>query len=222
VTTQSATKLYRMEANYATSRLALHVASGAYLEFLPDYLIPYRNARLYTEITLEISDDATLVFSDGLAPGRTGHGESFEYDLVFTRLTATDTAGRLRFTDTVVARPRQRDPRRTGLLGRRSHLGSLYVLTGRIPAAELAEQLHACLQGSADADGAASRLPGDDGAVIRVLADTSQALQAGLYRAWQVVRGSVLGVGVPHVHTIKYGREPLVPERAGSPGGGCP
>ncbi len=209
VTTQSATKLYRMERNYATSRLALRVCAGAYLEFLPDYLIPYRNARLYQEIALEVSDDATLVLSDGLAPGRVTHGESFAYDLVFTRLTAVDAGGGLRLTDTVLSQPGRRDPRRAGILGGQSHLGSLYVLTRRTPAAELAERLHACLQGLADADGAASRLPGSDGAVVRVLGDTSHAVQAGLHRAWEAARGSILGVGVPRVHTIKYGREPL-------------
>lgn len=71
VTTQSATQLYRMERNYATQRV--RVEPGAYLEFLPDYLIPYRGARFYQEIAVEVADGATLLLGrPGLRPRRLG------------------------------------------------------------------------------------------------------------------------------------------------------
>ena len=211
VTTQSATKLYRMEQNYATQRMSIRVEPGAYVEFLPDYLIPYRGARLYQEIDLQVADGGTLLFSDALAPGRVASGEAFAYDLLFTRIRASDEAGRLRFADTLLLEPARADPRRPGLLGGHPNIGTLYVLTGRVNAAELANRLHACLQGIDGLDAGASRLPRDDGAVVRLRGVSMPLVQAACQRAWQAVRQAILGVGVPPVHRIKYGREPELP-----------
>lgn len=208
VTTQSATKLYRMERNYATQRVRVVVEPGAYLELLPDYLIPYRNARFYQEVTLEVAADATLLLWDALAPGRAASGETFAYDLLSTRVQAREGAGGLRFTDTLSLEPGRCDPRRSGLLAGRSNVGTFYVLTGQLGAPELAAQLHECVQTTPGVDGGASQLPGGDGAVARVLGFSSRAIQAALHRLWRMVRASILGVDVPRVHSMKYGQEP--------------
>lgn len=208
VTTQSATKLYRMDRNYATQRVRVRVEAGAYLELLPDYLIPYRNARFYQEVELEVADDATLLFSDALAPGRAASGETFAYDLLCARVQARDLAGGLRFTDTLLLEPGRCDPRRSGLLAGRSDVGTLYVLTRAIGAADLADRLDDCVRAVPGVVGGASWLP--DVVVARVLGDSSRAIQAALQNAWRTVRKTILGVDVPKVHSVKYGREPTI------------
>src|SRR5512142_726607 len=45
VTTQSATKIHSMDANYAVQTQTFTVADSAYLEYLPEPLIPHRQAR---------------------------------------------------------------------------------------------------------------------------------------------------------------------------------
>lgn len=214
VTTQSATKLYRMERNFATQRISIRVEPGAYVEFLPDYLIPYRGARLYQEIDLHLAEGGTLLFSDALAPGRVASGESFAYDLLFTSIRASDEAGRLRFVDTLLLDPAPADPRRPGLLGGCPNLATLYVLTNTVGAAELAGRLHACLQGIDGLDAGASRLPGNDGAVVRLRGVSMPLVQAACHRARWTARQAILGVGVPPVRRIKYGREPELPQTA--------
>lgn len=62
----------------------------------------------------------------------------FAYGLLYTRLEARDLSRGLRFTDTLLLEPGQRDPRRIGLLAGRSDLGTLYVLTRAIGSGELA------------------------------------------------------------------------------------
>jgi urease accessory protein len=208
VTTQSATKLYRMEHNYATQRLNVQAAQGAYVEFLPDYLIPYRGARLYQEIDLCVADDATLLFSDAVAGGRVNSGELFAYDLLFTRLNARNTDGALRLVDTVVLEPGRTTPSDPGLLGRHNSFGTLYVFTHMTGAAELADTLYQSLQGVSGVDAGASRLPYGAGVVVRILGENMGLVQAALHRTWQVTRQVLLGVGVPPLHSMKYGREP--------------
>ena len=106
VTTQAMPKVYRMEQNYGTQRITMNIESGAYFEYLPDVLVPYNNGRFYQEMDLTVADDATLVFSDAVSPGREARGESFEYDLIITRVTAQTPEGRLRLADTIVLEPK--------------------------------------------------------------------------------------------------------------------
>ena len=56
ITTQAATKIYRMEKNYATQILNITLDKGSYAEFLPDMIIPYRDSRFYQEVNLKIHE----------------------------------------------------------------------------------------------------------------------------------------------------------------------
>lgn len=149
--------------------------------------------------------------SDALASGRAASGEIFAYDLLFTRLQARDLGGKLRFTDTLVLEPGQREPRRAGLLAGCSDLATLYVLTGQLDAAGLADQLDGCVQATPGVEGGASRLPRADGAVARVLGHSSRAVQAALHQLWRIARALILGVDVPTLYRVKYGQEPRPP-----------
>src|ERR671919_2686033 len=59
ITTQGATRIYRMEKNYATQIVNIIVDDGCYFEFIPDQIIPYRNSRFYQTVSLSIHDNAT-------------------------------------------------------------------------------------------------------------------------------------------------------------------
>jgi urease accessory protein len=208
VTTQSATKLYRMERNYATQRVWLRALSGAYLEFLPDYLIPYRGARFYQELELEVADDATVLLSDSFAPGRVASGELFAYELLWTRVRAGDLEGRLRFSDTTRLQPARHAPGRVGMLGTHRDLATLYVVTRQVDAGELEAALYECVAAAPDVWSGVSRLPDGAGVVVRVMGPHSRAVQTALYGAWRVTRRLLLGTEAPALQALKYGFEP--------------
>ena len=65
VTTQSATKIHSMDANYAAQTQSIALSDDAYLEFLPDPLIPHRNARFVSDTRiLDRADCHTSSFRD--------------------------------------------------------------------------------------------------------------------------------------------------------------
>ena len=68
MTTQSATKIHAMDANYAVQTQIITLADGAYLEFLPDPLIPHRRARFLSDTRISIAPTATLLL--GSSPAR--------------------------------------------------------------------------------------------------------------------------------------------------------
>lgn len=207
VTTQSATKVYRMERNYATQRVAVRVERDAHLELLTDYLIPYEGARLYSEIDLTVAPGGNLIYSDGVAPGRVASGERLAYRLVHTRLEARG-GGALRLADTTVLAPAQVAPGRPGLLGGHTDLGSLCVLSSAVPGEDLARQIHAGLEATPGVTGGASALPRGDGVSVRALGSSSWPVQAALHQAWRTSRRALLDVDVPPISTLKYGSEP--------------
>ena len=60
VTTQSATKIHAMDANYAAQTQTITLADDAYLEFLPDPVIPHRRARFVSDTRISVAPTATL------------------------------------------------------------------------------------------------------------------------------------------------------------------
>src|ERR671931_2035724 len=64
LTTQGATRVYRMEKNFATQIVNIDVGEGCYLEYVPDQIIPYKDSRFYQIANLNVHDTATVVYSE--------------------------------------------------------------------------------------------------------------------------------------------------------------
>jgi urease accessory protein len=102
LTTTGATRIYRAreQAEPATQRTEIVLGANAFLEYLPDQIIPYRGSRFSQRTTIQLGSGAGLFWWEILAPGREAHGEVFEYDSVEmnadlragTRLLARDRA----------------------------------------------------------------------------------------------------------------------------------
>lgn len=83
MTTQGATSIYSMNSNFASQIVNITVDENCYFEWIPDQIIPNKNSRYYQKVNLNIHDNATLVYSEILTPGRVAMEESFEYDICY-------------------------------------------------------------------------------------------------------------------------------------------
>ena len=186
VTTQAATKVYRMESGYATALINLDIQEGAYVEYLPDPLILFRDSRFYQRTAATLAAGATLVAGETIYAGRLSRGERNAYaayasDFEVRRPDAHPVA-----VDRVRLVPRDGAVRGAAVLGGRDIVGSLYVVSTAAPAREIAETLHAAAGAVlAESDDPAARvgvtaLPADNGAWLRFVGDdtiTSTAVQ---------------------------------------------
>lgn len=57
----------------------LRVESGAILEWIPEPFIPQAGARYFQHTSIDLDDDAGLLFFEWIAPGRVARGEVFAY-----------------------------------------------------------------------------------------------------------------------------------------------
>ena len=129
ITTQGATRIYKMEKNYACQTINIKVEQESYFEYIPDQIIPFRNSRFYQEVHLNVHDNATMIYSEVIVPGRVASGEAFEYDICYIKTVGRNQMGRSRFIDTVKLEPRRENLRASGILGGFLVLGTIYVVT---------------------------------------------------------------------------------------------
>ena len=129
ITTQGATRIYRMEGNYATQVVNIDVGEDCYFEYIPDQVIPYRDSRFYQEANLGVHDNATLLYSEIITPGRVASGEHFDYDICYMKATAKDHSGGLKFTDVAMLEPKKRDMKVFGVLSNHDVVGNMYIIT---------------------------------------------------------------------------------------------
>lgn len=212
LTTQAATKVYRMEHDYATQQVHLTVESGAYVEYLPDPLIPFAGSRLYQETRVTVAEDATVVLGETITAGRLARGERHQYDVLASDLEVRRPDGTLLMVDTLRLEPpsaadgdstggRRRGALGPGVLSGHDHVTSFFVITGRRPAAEVADTLHAALHShTPDVLYGVSVLPRDCGAWVRVLGDSPPRIADAQLAAWDAVRRLLTGTPAPDMH----------------------
>jgi urease accessory protein len=198
VTTQSATKIHTMDANYAVQTQAFEVGDGAYLEYLPEPLIPHRRARYLSDTRITIAPTATLLCAEIVQPGRKHHhpDESFGATLLSLATRAQRPDGRALFTEKLVIDPVRRPVRQTGVMDSFDVLANVVLLTPK----DCADRVHARVDADVDHDEGvafgACRLPNDAGLVFKALGRESAQVKALVRTFWGIVREEITGTAL--------------------------
>jgi len=193
LSTPSATRVYRSAGSPAIQRVTARVGEGAWLEYVPDHLIPSPGARVIQSIDVSLAAGAAALVCDSWAVGRMARGEAWRFDLLDSGVVATDAEGLL-FTERVVLN----GTRGWGGLGGAE--GMAYVATVLCVAPShprldgLAEALAARMAVSAT-DARAGVTPlARGGIVVRILAPSAPAMQRSIAVAWAACREWLWGL----------------------------
>jgi urease accessory protein len=192
ITTQGATRIYRMEKNYATQIVNVVVDDSCYFEFIPDQIIPYRDSRFYQKVDLKVHDNATMVYAEMIVPGRVASGESFEYDICYMKALARNQNHMLRFIDVAVLEPKKRVLKTLGILENFDVVGNMYILTETKYVTELSKDINSVLQKFSRISGGATILPHDSGVIIRILGEVANDLRSVMYEIIKITRRIIL------------------------------
>ncbi|WP_443034791.1 urease accessory protein UreD [Streptomyces sp. BE308] len=200
LTTQAASKVFRMEHDYASQRVHLTAEEGSYVEYLPDPLIPFKDARFYQRTEVTVAPGATVVLGDTLTAGRLARGERHDYRVLATDLRIERPDGTLLGIDTLRLSPGGGRGRAEvlgpGVFAGHDHVASLFVVTDRSTATEVADTLHDALADLGLLYGV-SVLPGECGAWVRLLDDSPIRVAAARNTAWDAVRRLLTGHPAP-------------------------
>jgi urease accessory protein len=199
LTTQSATKVHSMDANCAVQTQSIALADGAYLEFLPEPLIPHRRARFLSDTRISIAPTATLLYAEIVQPGRKHHhpDECFGATLLSLAVGAERPGGHTLFTEKLVIDPARRPVRQTGVMDSFDVFGNAILLTPK----EAADRIHARVDAEVDAASGvafgACHLPNDAGLIFKALGRETAQVKAKLREFWAITRQEVTGTAIP-------------------------
>lgn len=194
LTTQGATRIYRMDKNYATQLVNIHVGEGCYFEYIPDQIIPYRNSRFYQNVSLNVHDNSTLIYSEILVPGRVASGESFEYDICYMKTKAKNQNGNLRLIDTAILEPKRRNLKNFGVLEGFDVFGTVYLLSNTIYVKKLNDLINTMIESAPRVHGGATILPNSSGVMIRLLGSFASDVRNVIYEVVRISRRVILNV----------------------------
>jgi urease accessory protein len=188
-----------MDANYAVQTQSIALADGAYLEFMPEPLIPHRGARFLSDTRISIAPTATMLCAEIVQPGRKHHhpDECFGATVLSLAVSAERPDGRTLFTEKLVIDPARRPMRQTGVMDSFDVFGNVILVTPK----EAADRIHARVDADVDhANGlafGACRLPNDAGLVFKVLGRETAQVKAKVREFWGIARQEITGAAIP-------------------------
>lgn len=192
LTTQGATRIYRMDKNFATQVVNITVGEGCYFEFIPDQIIPYRNSRFYQKVMLNVHDNATMVYSELLVPGRVASGESFDYDICYLKTNARNQDGELRFIDIAILEPKKRLLKNSGVLENFDVVGTVYILAPANHIKELNSLINSMIESYPKVYGGATILPNSSGVMVRLLGPFASDVRDVIIEVTRITRKEIL------------------------------
>jgi len=195
LTTPSATRVYRTDAEEATQSVKLALGPRAVVEWVPDHTIPFAGSALRQTIDVELDETAGLVLVDAFSAGRIALGEAWRFAVLESAVSIRDQCGWL-LHDRFVLRGRagKDDPAFEGLGFAESHpyFASIAVV-GAFDRDRFAADVERL-----GADGATTRLGvavlSRRGALVRCLAPTAPALVDAVAGCWRLARRALLGL----------------------------
>jgi urease accessory protein len=193
ITTQGATRLYRMNKNFATQILNITLDSNCYFEYIPDQIIPYRDSRFYQSVNINLHDTATMIYSETIVPGRMAMGEYFDYDVCYLKTIAKNHIGTLKFVDTALLEPKRNKLKRFGILEGFDMLSNMYILTPSNYIGILSERISEDLIHYEKIVGGSSILPNDSGIALRILGNTIDNIKEVIHNTLKICRHEIIG-----------------------------
>ncbi len=192
LTTQAATKVYRMPHCGAAQIINIEIYENGVFEFLPDAAILFREADFYQEINVTLHPGALLIMQEIVMPGRMARGEVLQFRRYANQITVYDERGLLLY-DNVNYAPRDGDLTRSGLFEGYPCWGSWYALGDLrgLEADAFCQQHQPALPDDDQAIAGISPLH-RDGIAVRMVARSLAPIYQTFTTLWQSMRTDAL------------------------------
>jgi urease accessory protein len=188
ITDSMATKVYKMDLNYASRRVDVELAPESRLEYLPREIIAFADSRWHQDIAFHMSGNAKLFYSEIFCPGRIAREEFWEFS-VFSSKMMIEKEGKPVLIDNLFFDKEDRHASGT-LFGDRAFLLSAYLYSKDLP--DIRDRID-----MGTIYGGISRMPYQNGVVIKALSNNLEELKTLQLKIWSVFREQETGTGVP-------------------------
>ena len=190
LTTQGATRIYKMDSNYATHMVTINLKNNSYLEFIPEQIIPYVDSRFYQKTELNIDDSSTVVYSETIVPGRIAMGEMFDFDVCYLK-TEGSVGKKIQFRDSSLLIPNEQKTNSITMFDDKTILTSVYLMTKK-PVEKINVQINELFSQLDEISGSSSMMPKNSGLSVRILGNSSEDQKITLYEILKIIRKEIL------------------------------
>ena len=199
VSTGASTKLAEMRYNYSGLVQNIVLEDNAYLEFMPEPVIPCKHTRFISDTRLTVAENATVFYSEIFMGGRKyyNEGELFQYDILSVCSHGERPDGKQLFREKFVIDPAMEHPRNLGVMGRFDVFANVLVMTPKEKADEIYDRTEAFLDRSNMIAAGITRLPNDAGLLYKVLGMEPGPVKKMVRSFCSTVRQVVKGHPVP-------------------------
>ena len=198
VTSTGATRVYRSRSRDRTAvqRVSARVGAGAYLEFLPDQLIPFSGSRFEQIASVDLDESASVIWWDRVAPGREASDEIFRFNSLAVSFELAVNHQPIAIERWTLD-PQSNQPDSLARLGPFHHFATCYVCRAGEPGSYW-RNFESEMQSLADRLSNPEILWGVSslrahGIVIRGVATSGRALGSGLLEFWKAAKWSLCG-----------------------------
>jgi len=199
VSTGAATKLAEMRFNYSGLVQNIVLEDNAYLEFMPEPVIPCRNTRFISDTRLCVAETATVFYSEIFMAGRKYYkeGELYQYDILSVCSHGERPDGKQLFREKFVIDPLIEHPRNLGVMGSYDVFANVLVMTPKDKADEIYENTEAFLDREKKIAAGITRLPNDAGLLYKFIGMEPGPVKKLVRAFCSTVRMAVKGHPVP-------------------------
>lgn len=193
VTTPASTIVHRMPAGEARQRALLEAGQGSFLEYLPDPVILFPQARLRSRLHLRLGEGATAILADAFLPHDPAGGRE-PFGSYESETEIDDAGGRRLVLDRFRVSGADAQAGTVGVMGGRAMQATVLAVSSAVAPEVLLTVLRQGVETcSPSVYGAASLLPNACGAWARLLSEDGAALTGAMAQLWASAREAVTG-----------------------------
>jgi len=195
-----ATKIYKMDGNYASRFTEASLGKDAVLEYISREVIPYARSRWYQCTTFRVSERSRFFFSEIFCPGRIATNEFWEFDMFASKLIVESASDQKPLLyDSLLFRADDRQLRDT-LFGKWRFLLSTYWFSNNANAEK--ETLRRMFEKSETRQATfagVTSMPYDRGLIVKALSSDLEMLKGLQLSLWRVFRRTEFRTETPEL-----------------------
>lgn len=199
VSTGAATKLATMKYNYSGMVQNITLGPDAYLEFLPEPVIPHAGTRFICDTTLTVDPTATVVYSEIYMGGRKYYngGELFKFDILSVCSHGRRPGGEELFREKFIISPDRANLRDTGVMGGYDVFANVIVMTPPDKMEQIYGRTTPFIDPARRLAAGITHLPNQAGLLFKVLGMEPGPVKEVVREFCSAVRMAVKGVPLP-------------------------
>lgn len=199
ISTGAATKISSMQDNYSGMLQTITLEKNAYLEYLPEPVIPCARSRFICDTKLIVDETATVFYSEIYMGGRKYYkdGELFEFDIMSVCSHGERPDGRQLFREKFIIDPHRSPIRDIGVMHNYDIFANVVVMTPEANIEPIYAQTQAYIDSNTGIAAGITHLPNKAGLLFKVLGKETGPVKKVVREFCSKVRMQVKGKPIP-------------------------